>query len=160
MFVDHESEDAHHSGTSVVQLNGTLLELGVLIEGVPAEVDVSVTEVTDEVTGRGAVGRVLHDEKLQQTNEGEDLHAASCGDGIGSEDGGEAVGVGVEGMSGVVDISAEVDSGAGHDLAQEGELTDTAVLDLDESEAVEALLVGVIKESKRIEESKRRLNHN
>ena len=32
---------------------------------------------------------------------------------------GDAIGVGVEGMSGVVDVTGEVDSGAGHDLAQE-----------------------------------------
>ena len=52
---------------------------------------------------------------------------------------GDAVGVGVEGMSGVVDVTGEVDSGAGHDLAQEeGELGDASMLDLDVTEADDA----------------------
>ena len=36
-------------------------------------------------------------------------------------------------------------------------LTDTAVLDLDVTEAVEALLVGILEETKGIEEAKRGL---
>ena len=38
LFVNHKSEDSHHGGTSVVQFNTTLLELGFFIKGVPAEV--------------------------------------------------------------------------------------------------------------------------
>ena len=157
LLVDHKSEDAHHSGTSVVQLNGTLLELGVLIEGVPAEVDVPVAEVADEVTGRGAVGRVLHDEKLQQTNEEEDLARSRSGDGVGSADGSEAIGERVEGISRHVDISREVESGACRDLSQECELGDAAVLDLDVTEAVEAVLVGAVEHAERVVESEGRL---
>ena len=32
LLVDHKSEDAHHGSTAVVQLNGTLGELGLFIE--------------------------------------------------------------------------------------------------------------------------------
>ena len=61
-------------------------------------------------------------------------------------------------MSGVVDVSGEVDSGAGDDLTQEGKLSDTSVLDLNVTETVEALLGAVSGEhAEGIEESKRGL---
>mmetsp|Transcript_52508 Transcript_52508/g.111558 ORF Transcript_52508/g.111558 Transcript_52508/m.111558 type:complete len:90 (-) Transcript_52508:24-293(-) len=51
-----------------------------------------------------------------------------------------------------------MDAVAGDNLSKEGELTDTAVLDLDISETVEALLVGIIKQAERVEEAQRRLD--
>ena len=44
LLVDHKSKNSHHSGTALVELNGTLLELPLLALLVPAEV-VSITEV-------------------------------------------------------------------------------------------------------------------
>jgi hypothetical protein len=38
LFVDHKGKDSHLGGTALVELDGTLLELGLLIKGVPAEV--------------------------------------------------------------------------------------------------------------------------
>jgi hypothetical protein len=118
--MDHEAEDAHHGGTAVVELDGALGKLGLLIKGVPAEVEGAVAEVTGEVTGLGTVGGVLHDEELKEANEEEDLGQTSLGDGVGAEDGGETVGEGIEGVAGVVDGATEVDSVAGDDLAEEG----------------------------------------
>jgi len=152
--MDHKSKDSHHGGTSVVQLNGTLGKLGLLIEGVPSKVKSTVTEVTNELV---LAGNILHDAKLKSTNEGEDLGESGRGDGIRAEEGGKAVGVGVEGVAGVVNVSVKVDSGTGDDLAQEGKLADTSVLDLDVSEAVEALLVGTIEQAEGVEEAKRGL---
>ena len=153
-LMDHESEDSHHGGTTVVQLDGTLGQLGLLVEGVPAEVDGAVAEVADEFV---LASDVLHDSELEESNEGENLGKAGRGDGIRAEEGGNAVGVGGEGMSRVVDVAREVDAGAGHDLAKEGELADPSVLELDEAEAVESLLVGVIEQAEGIEEAERRL---
>ena len=51
-----------------------------------------------------------------------------------------------------------MDSVTGDDLAKEGKLTDTSVLDLDVTKAVETLLVGILKKAKRIEETKRGLD--
>ncbi len=153
-LMDHESEDSHHGGTTVVQLDGTLGQLGLLVEGVPAEVDRAVAEVADEFV---LASGVLHDSELEESNEGEDLGKAGRGDGIRAEGGGNAVGVGGEGMSRVVDVAREVDAGAGHDLAKEGELADASVLELDEAEAVESLLVGVIEQAEGIEEAERGL---
>ena len=151
--MDHEAEDAHHGGTAVVELDGALGALGLLIEGVPAEVEGTVAEVTGEFTGLGTVGGVLHDEELESADEGDDLEKALLGDGAGALDGGEAVGEGVEGITGVVDGAIEVDAGTGGDLAEEGKHTDAAVLDLDVTEAVEALLVGILEEAEGVEEA-------
>ena len=60
-------------------------------------------------------------------------------------------------MSSLVDVSTEVGSGTGDDVAKEGKLSDTAVLDLNVTKAVESLLVGFVEESERIEESDRGL---
>eukprot|EP00563_Minutocellus_polymorphus_P018217 CAMPEP_0197733688 /NCGR_PEP_ID=MMETSP1434-20131217/44034_1 /TAXON_ID=265543 /ORGANISM="Minutocellus polymorphus, Strain CCMP3303" /LENGTH=224 /DNA_ID=CAMNT_0043321075 /DNA_START=819 /DNA_END=1490 /DNA_ORIENTATION=+ len=151
LLVDHEAKDAHHSGTAVVELDGTLGKLGLLIEGIPAEVEGTVAEITGEL---GIASDVLHDTKLKEANEEEDLDKTSLGDGVGAEDGGKTVGEGIEGVSGLVDRTVQVDSVAGDDLAEEGELADTAVLDLDVTEAVEALLVGILKKAEGIEEAK------
>ena len=48
LLVNHKSEDTHLGGTAVVELDGTLLELGFIIKRVPAKVEVSVSEVTRE----------------------------------------------------------------------------------------------------------------
>eukprot|EP00566_Odontella_aurita_P036917 CAMPEP_0113574922 /NCGR_PEP_ID=MMETSP0015_2-20120614/27405_1 /TAXON_ID=2838 /ORGANISM="Odontella" /LENGTH=152 /DNA_ID=CAMNT_0000478091 /DNA_START=353 /DNA_END=808 /DNA_ORIENTATION=+ /assembly_acc=CAM_ASM_000160 len=130
LLVHHEAEDAHHGGAAVVQLNGALGELGLLVKSVPAEVKGSVTEVPGEVSRLGAVGGVLHDEELKEANEGDELEKTGLGDGVVTEDGGEAVGVRFKRVAGVVDVTGEVDAVAGGDLAEEGELTDAAVLHL------------------------------
>ena len=46
-----------------------------------------------------------------------------------------------------------MDAGAGDDVAEEGKLGDTAVLELDVTEALEASLVGIVEEAERIVES-------
>ena len=61
-------------------------------------------------------------------------------------------------MARVVNVSGKVDSGTGDNLSEEGQLTDTSVLDLDVTEAVESLLRAVSTEhSKRIEKVQRGL---
>ena len=155
LFVDHKSEDSHHGGTAVVKLDGTLLELGLLIEGVPSQVNVSVTEVTDELVSGSR--NILHETNFEESNEGDHLDKSGSRDGVRSDKGGNSVRVGVESISGVVDASRKVDSTTGGDLSKEGKHTNTSVLDLDVSETVELCLVTVFNESKRIEESKRRL---
>jgi hypothetical protein len=124
---------------------------GLLIKVIPSEVNVSVTEVTDELVSGSGDG--LHEGALQDTDEADDLDKAGGGDGVGSEKGGNTVGERVEGVSGVVDGSRKVDSGTGDDLAQEGELGDTSVLDFDVTEAFEAGLVFAAQLSERIEEA-------
>mmetsp|Transcript_12324 Transcript_12324/g.8628 ORF Transcript_12324/g.8628 Transcript_12324/m.8628 type:complete len:220 (-) Transcript_12324:26-685(-) len=151
LLVNHKSKDSHHSSTAVVKLDSTLGKLGLLIEGVPSEVKSSVTEVTNEFS---LAGNILHYSKLKSSNEGDDLEKTGLWDGTYS---GPSVRDGVEGSSCGVDVTWKVDSGTGGDLSEESKLGDTSVLDLYVTEAVETLLVSIIKKSKRIEESKRRL---
>ena len=156
LLVDHKSEDTEHGGTAVVELDGTLLKLGLLIKVIPSEVNVSVTEVTDVLVSSS--GNITHEGALKDSNEGNDLNKSGSGDGVGPEESGNTVGEGVEGVSGVVDGSGKVDSGTGHNLSKEGKLSNTSVLDLNVTETVEALLGAVSGEhAEGIEESKRRL---
>ena len=97
-------------------------------------------------------------EELKGGNKANNLQKSLLRNGIRSIDGGPSVGVGVEGVSGLVDGSTQVDTISGGDLSKEGKHTNTSVLDLDVSETVESLLVDItVEESQRIEESKRRL---
>mmetsp|Transcript_3045 Transcript_3045/g.8595 ORF Transcript_3045/g.8595 Transcript_3045/m.8595 type:complete len:218 (-) Transcript_3045:42-695(-) len=150
LLVDHEGEDSHHGGTALVELDGALLELGLLVEGVPAEVEGVVAEVTDEFSS----GDVLHDGELEEANEGDQLSDSGTLDGV---EGGEAVWHIGEGEAGVVDVSWEADSGLLDQVSDDGEHGDASVLDLDVTEAVELLLVSVSDEAERIEESERGL---
>ena len=153
MFVDHESKDSHHGGTAVVELDGTLGELGLFVEVVPSEVEGSVTEVTDELVS-GSFD-VLHDSKLEDGDKGNNLCQTGLRDGVVTGNGGPSVGEGVKAISGVVDGSRKVGSVTGGDLSKEGKHTNTSVLDFDVSETVEVFLVTVFNESERIEESER-----
>ena len=156
LLMDHKSKNSHHGGTAVVELDGALGKLGLFIKVIPSEVNVAVAEVSNVLVSGS--GNITHEGAFQNTNGGNHLDKSGGGDGVGAEEGGNTVGEGVEGVSSVVDGSWKVDSGTGHDLAQEGKLSDTSVLDLDVSEAVEALLGAVTREhAEGIEESKRRL---
>jgi hypothetical protein len=98
-LVNHKSKDTQLGGMAVVELDGALLELLELLllrEGVPAKVNVSVTEVTDEFVS--GVGDVLHEGALKDSNECE----SSSGYGVRAEGGGDTVGVRGEGVAGVV----------------------------------------------------------
>jgi hypothetical protein len=147
----HKSKDSHLCSTSVVKLDSTLGKLGLLIEDIASEVKSLVTEVTGELSS----SYVLHDSKLKESYEGNDLEKSSSGDSSNSS---ISIGDGVEGGSGVVNVSGKVDSSTGDDVSEESKLTDTSVLELNITETVETILVSIIKKSKRIEESKRRLN--
>jgi len=61
----------------LVELNGTLLELGFLIKSVPTEVKEAVAEITNEFVFTSGI---LHESKLKETNEGNDLSKPSSRD--------------------------------------------------------------------------------
>eukprot|EP00525_Craspedostauros_australis_P008678 CAMPEP_0198108092 /NCGR_PEP_ID=MMETSP1442-20131203/180_1 /TAXON_ID= /ORGANISM="Craspedostauros australis, Strain CCMP3328" /LENGTH=218 /DNA_ID=CAMNT_0043763293 /DNA_START=144 /DNA_END=800 /DNA_ORIENTATION=- len=146
LLVDHKGEDSHHGGTALVELDGALLVLGLLVEGGPAVVDESVTEVTHELSS----GDVLHDEDLEESDEGEELEEAGSWDGAeGAESGWDIRELGsVQG-----DGSWETDSGLLDEVSDDGEHGDTSVLDLDETEALEVGLVAIGDKAEWVEES-------
>mmetsp|Transcript_20838 Transcript_20838/g.32772 ORF Transcript_20838/g.32772 Transcript_20838/m.32772 type:complete len:214 (-) Transcript_20838:57-698(-) len=154
-LVDHKSKDTHHSGTSVVQLNSTLLNLGLFVELVPGTLEGTVSEISGELISKSI--HVLHDGNLKKANEGEDLNGTLDRDGVSAVDGGPAVGVRVERMSSGVNVSSEVSSSTGDDVTQESKLSNTSVLDLDVTETVETALTGLVEESEGIPESDRGL---
>eukprot|EP00804_Cyclotella_cryptica_P006219 CCRYP_015277-RA/>CCRYP_015277-RA protein AED:0.47 eAED:0.45 QI:0/-1/0/1/-1/1/1/0/229 len=151
LLVNHKSKNSHHSSTSVVQFDGTLLQLGLLREGVPSKVKSSVAEISREFT---KASHILHDKKLKESNEEEDLKGTVLGDFEGS---GPAISDIRELGSIEGDVSRKVDSGTGDDVSQEGKLADASVLQLNITKTVETLLAGFVQQSKGIEESKRRL---
>jgi hypothetical protein len=155
LFVHHESENTHLGSTSVVQLDGTLLELGLGSEVVPAEVEGSITEVTFELSSSSDI---LHDEKLEDSNEKDHLSESSCGDGIRARDSGKAIWVVREGIAGKVNVSRQVESGTGDDLSKEGKHTNAAVLELNVTKAFELGLVTVSDKTERVVEAKRFLS--
>jgi hypothetical protein len=154
LLVHHKGKDSHLGGTALVELDGTLGELGLLIEGVPAEVDGSVTEVSGEL---GFTGDVLHDRGFEDSNEEKKLDKSTSGDLL---EGGETVRDRRKGLSGVVDGSRKADASFLDKVSNNGEHRDTSVLDLDGAETVELLLVTIGDKAKGIEESKRSLGTN
>ena len=112
--MNHEAKDAHHGGTALVEFNGTLLELSFGIKSVPAKVNGTITEVTDEF---GFSGQVTHDRGLEDTNEEEELDKSTGRDGL---EGGETVGDGSEGSSRVVNVSGKADTGFLDQVANDG----------------------------------------
>ena len=150
--MDHKSKNSHHGHTTIVQLDGTFGELGLLIEFVPSKVNVPITEITNKLISSS--WNILHDAGLQETNEEEDLGESILGNGIGPINSRPSIAERAELMSGVVDGAREVDAGAGDNVAQEGEHGHAAVLDLDVAKAVESSLVGIVKQTKWVEEAK------
>ena len=147
--MDHEGEDAHHGGTALVELlgaEGVLLLLG----GVADEAD-GEAGTGAEVTGEGS--RVLApDGELEEADEEEDLGDAGEGDLVqGAKAGGDVLKADSELVR---EVAGKAQAGGGPEVAKEGKLGDAAVLELDVTEAVETLLVGVLQEPKGIVESK------
>ena len=151
--MNHKAENSEHGGTSVVELDGTLLQLDLITEGVPSEVNFVVAEISREFT---LSGDILHDGQFKESNEGDNLVNSGSGDTIGT-DGSPSVRVRVEAVSGLIDGSRKVESGTGDDVSKESQHSNTSVLDLNISKTVESGLVSVGNHSQRIEKTKRRL---
>ena len=103
LVVDHKGQHTHLGGTALVELDGTLGELGLFIKGVPAEVQGSVAEVTNEFSASD----VLHDGEFQEANKGQNLEGTGNRDGEGSIPARSEVG---ELGAGVVNVSGKVDA--------------------------------------------------
>ena len=142
LLVDHEGKDTHLGSTAVVQLDGELLVDGLLVPAGSLELS------SLDVILSGGIS------ELDETDEGDDLGNTSGGDGL---KGGKAVLDGGE-RNAVGDLTRKSDTSGGHNVSEDGKLGDAAVLGLDGAEAVEASLVSLLQQSKRIPESKRSLS--
>ena len=145
-FVVHKSGDSHHGGTSVVDLDRSLLDLGFGIEFVPSKVEGSVAVVTD-VFGLGVepVGVTVD-------NGGNGHERKHLQQDVLSVLGLKEV---VEGLESGRDItgSGESDSGGGRQVSDDGKHGNTSVGELVLSEEVELFLVAIGAEVEGIVES-------
>mmetsp|Transcript_15574 Transcript_15574/g.23223 ORF Transcript_15574/g.23223 Transcript_15574/m.23223 type:complete len:225 (-) Transcript_15574:8-682(-) len=151
LLVDHKSKNSHHSSTSLVELDSTLLNLGILIEGVPSVINESITEVTNELSSSD----VLHYECLKESNESKKLEE-SCIRDCGKSS--ESIRDVSESGSIVGDCSGKTDSSLLDKVSYNSKHSNTSVLKLDVTKTIELSLVTISYKSKRIEESKRLLS--
>ena len=131
LLVDHEGEDAHLGGTAVVELDGELLVDGLLIPARLLELNrLDLVLAGGEATLDGGDGEEGAEDGL--SGKVGESGEASLGLGqvvAGGEGGGQSVASG------------------GHEVAEDGQLRDAAVLGLDGAEAIELLLVSVSNEA-------------
>ena len=139
--MNHEGEDTHLGGAAVVKLDGELSVDGLLVPAGSLELS------SLDVVLAGGVA------ELDQADEGDDLSSAGGRDGV---EGGEAGLHGGEGKA-VGDVTREADASGGDEVAEDGKHGNAAVLGLDGAQAVEASLVSVLEEAKRVPEAERRL---
>lgn len=146
--MDHEGEDAHHGGAALVQLLGA--KVGLLLGGGVADEPDGESGSGGEISGEGSLV-LAPDGELKEADEEEDLRHTGEGDLV---QGGNASGDILEADGEILgEVSGETESGRGPEVAEEGKHADAAVLELDETEALEALLVSVLQETKGIVES-------
>mmetsp|Transcript_16488 Transcript_16488/g.35926 ORF Transcript_16488/g.35926 Transcript_16488/m.35926 type:complete len:266 (-) Transcript_16488:25-822(-) len=160
LLVNHESEDSHLGGTSVVQFNGSLATLPVIGLLVPSEVKGSVTEVTLELGFALGITVTNSPRGLELILVG-GFHHSPGGDQLCPNHTGEVV----KGGESTRDVfgSRESDSSSGGQVTNNSKHGNTSVLELDPSKAVELFLVGILSipnDSQRVEESQRCLNTN
>ena len=132
--MDSQGKNSNLGSTAVVQLDGQLLVDGLLV---PAR---CLQLSSLDVILAGSVA------ELDQADEGHDLGNASGGDGV---EGSKAVLHGGEGNA-ECDLSWEADTSGGHQVAEDGQLGDAAVLGLNGAQALEAGLVSVLQKAQRI----------
>mmetsp|Transcript_35128 Transcript_35128/g.73166 ORF Transcript_35128/g.73166 Transcript_35128/m.73166 type:complete len:205 (+) Transcript_35128:216-830(+) len=146
-FMDHKSQDSHHGGTSLVQFDGTLLDLGFFIKGIPSKVNVSVTEITNKFT---LASDILHDEQFQKTNESKDLRQTN-GRNVGKS--GNTVSHIGEFVTGQINVTGQVLASGIGQVAHHGQHTDTSVLQFDKAQTIKLFLVAIGDQTQRIKES-------
>ena len=70
LFMEHDSKYSHHVRTAIIQINIMLVELGLLIKGVPYKVNGTITEVTKKLASFSAIGRFIHHNNPREPNQG------------------------------------------------------------------------------------------
>jgi hypothetical protein len=114
----------------------------------------SYLQVTDEFSG---ARDILHYSDLKESNEGKDLGKTSSTNRWERSD---ARRNGLERRSVVIDITRETHSGSGDNVAKNSKHRDTAVLDLNITQAIEAGSISILQESEWVKESERCLGAN
>ena len=150
--MNHQSKDTHLSGTTVVELDRALLQLGLLTKLVPSKVDESVAEVTDKLVSSSF--DTFHDTNLEETNEAHNLKDSELIDVV---KGGKTVANVGESSARVVDIAGETNTGLLGQVSNNGKHGNAAMFYLGVSKTVKRLLITVSNKAERIEKSQRGL---
>jgi hypothetical protein len=146
-FVNDKAPDSHHGGTSVVQLNGALLQLGGSIKVVPSKVEGSVTVVTNKFSlGISPVGITIDDFGNGEESKHLQKDILSV---LGLQKSRE----GLESIRNAFG-SRESDSSGGGQVSGNSQHGNTSVLDLVLSKQVELFLASIGNQTKRIEKTK------
>mmetsp|Transcript_2671 Transcript_2671/g.3891 ORF Transcript_2671/g.3891 Transcript_2671/m.3891 type:complete len:217 (-) Transcript_2671:41-691(-) len=154
LLVDHKSKDTHLGSTSVIQFNGTLLQLFFVTVTVPSKVKCSITEVTGEFSG---TIDILHDEDFKESNECQNLQKTASGNI--RESGKTRFDTGKAG-TGVINVSGKTNTTGGRDVSGDGKHGNTSVLQFDITKTIETRLILIQDKVKRIPESQRLLSTN
>ena len=138
-----EAPNAHHGRPAVVKLDAALLHLGLLIKLVPAEIEMSVAVVTDELgLGIGPM-RVAIDYL------GEDEEAEHLVNDTATVKALHEMGEGLETIGNILG-TREADTGGSDKISRNSKHADTAVLEFGLAKHVELLLVAVRDEPEGI----------
>ena len=137
LLVDHEAKDTHHGSTAVVELNSLLVDNGLLVPLGLCKVD-----LLDLVLAT----RVSH---LKETDEEDDLHKTAKRDSLEAS----KTSFHRREWNAVCDLTRESISLGGDDVAEDGQHGNTAVLGLDITVELECLSIGILQQTKRIEET-------
>jgi hypothetical protein len=145
-FVGNKSPDTHHGGTSVVQFDGTLFQLGGIIKLVPAKVKGTVTVVTDEF------GFVVQPGSITVDNFGNSEESKHLDKDILAISGVQKClprGHTVRDTFG----TREADSSSGGQVSDNSQHRNTSVLDLAFAKSIELFLVSIGDKLQRIPQS-------
>jgi hypothetical protein len=111
-------------------------------------------QVTDEFSG---ARDILHYSNLKESNKGKDLGKTSATNRWERSDTG---GNGLERRSVVINVTWETHTGSGDNVTKNSKHRDSAVFDLNITQAIEAGTISTIQESERVKESERCLGAN
>jgi hypothetical protein len=143
-LVSDQAGDSHHGGTSLVDLSVTLLQLGGIVQFVPAKVQGAVTEITNEFgLAKGiTVDHLCHSKKGTHLEEYSVTISALVQGGESLDSVRDALGTG------------ESNAVGGGQVTNDRQHGNTSVLDFDRAESIESILRGILQQAKRVEEAK------
>mmetsp|Transcript_14971 Transcript_14971/g.32273 ORF Transcript_14971/g.32273 Transcript_14971/m.32273 type:complete len:227 (+) Transcript_14971:111-791(+) len=122
-IVEHKSKDSHLRGTSIVQLNTTLLQLPRIALLIPSKIKESITEITLEL---GLASRLISVGNFHKDEGGNELSGDFLRQGAPRGPTG-----------GNILESGETNSGVRGEVSHDSEHGDTAVLQFESAETVE-----------------------
>ena len=149
--MDHKGEDPHLRCTAVVELDGAL----VVLLGLGPSSSIHTSLASSLNISLSVVGEC----KINGPDEDDQLAKTLLREGVGADKTGNSI-VDITELGSEGNLSREVHARGSGQVTKDGKHGNTAVLGLDVAKTIEALLVGISQQVKRIPEAKRRLSTN